>query len=103
VTTQPASSARTYPGIVFAALIVAIAGGFAAVPAPALGAVLAAAGVWLSLKSRAVLRSQSELSGWGVSLTAMIIASLTLAGTLVFLLSPLVLSLLFLATGGMPS
>lgn len=103
MTTHRASKARTYPGIVFAALIVAVAGGFAAVPAPALGAILASAGVWLSLKSRAALRSQPELAGWGVSLTAMIIATVTLAATLTLLLSPLLLSLLFVATGGLPS
>lgn len=98
-----ASSARTYPGIVFAAVIVAVTGVLAAVPAPALGATLAAAGVWLSLKGRAALRSQPELAGWGVSLTAMIIATVTLAAMLALLLSPLLLSLLFLATGGMPN
>jgi hypothetical protein len=68
---------------------------------PAIGAVLGAVGVWLSLRCRAVLRADPELAGWGVSLAAMIFASVTLAATLVFLLSPLLLSLLFVVTGSL--
>lgn len=103
MTTQRTSPARTYPGIVLAAITVAVASGFATMVAPAIGAVLAAVGVWLSLRSRAVLRAGPELAGWGVSLAAMIIASVNLAATLVFFLSPLLLSFMFIVTGGLPS
>ncbi len=103
MTTQRTSTARTYPGIVLAALTVAVAGGIATMIAPAIGAVLAAVGVWLSLRSRTVLRADPRLAGWRVSLAAMIIASVTLAATLVFFLSPLLLSFMFIATGGLSS
>ncbi len=94
------SSPRTYPGIVLAAVTVGVTGAIAALPAPALGLLLAVAGVWLSLRSRAELRAHPELSGWGLSLAAMIVSSVTLAATLVPFLAPLLLSLAFLVTGG---
>lgn len=50
-----------------------------------------------------MLRANPELAGWGVSLAAMIIASVNLAATLVFFLSPLLLSFMFIVTGGLSS
>lgn len=94
------SSARVYPGTVIAAVTVAITGAVAAALAPALGLLLGAAGVWLSLRSRRALRDDAALSGWGLSLAAMIVSSVTVAVGALFLLAPPLLSAVFLLTGG---
>lgn len=86
--------------MVLAAVTVAVASAIAAVTVPALGTLLAMAGVWLSLRSRAELRANVALAGWGLSLSAMIVSSVTLAATLVLLLSPLLMSLVFFVSGG---
>lgn len=100
MTSTDVSSPRTYPGIVLAAISVGVAGAIVALPAPALGLLLAVAGVWLSLRSRAELRAHPALSGWGLSLAAMIVSSVTLAATLLLFLTPVLLSLVFLVAGG---
>lgn len=94
------TSARVYPGIVVAAVIVAVTGAVAAALAPALGLLLGAAGVWLSLRSRRTLRDDAALSGWGLSLAAMIVSSATVAFGALLLLAPPLLSVVFLLTGG---
>lgn len=103
MSTQDVSSARVYPGIVLAAVTVAVAGAVAAVPAPPLGALLASAGIWLALRARSQLRRNSSLSGWGLSLAAVLIASVTLIGILTLVLAPFVMSVLFIAIGGFAS
>ena len=92
-------STRVYPGIVLAALTVAVAAAIACLVAPALGLVLAVAGVWLSVLSRRALRESNDLSGWGVSTAAAIVSSVTLAFGVILFVSPWALSWLFLITG----
>lgn len=94
------TDARTYPGVVLAAVTVAVVGMIVVHAAPALGLVLAVAGVWLSLRARGTLRADSVHRGWGLSLAAMIVSSVTLAFGLVYFLAPLLLSAVFLLTGG---
>ncbi|GAA1725740.1 hypothetical protein [Microcella frigidaquae] len=101
MTSADVSSARTYPGVVVAAVTLAVAGVIGFIAAPALGLVIATGGVWLSLRSRRALRDNSEFHGWGLSLAAMIVSSVTVALGVLFFLSPLLLSLVFLMTGGM--
>ena len=100
MTDADVSSARTYPGVVIAAVTIADASAVVALPAPALGLVLAAAGIWLALRSRAELRSRPALSGWGLSLAAMIVSVIVAAATSLLLLAPVLLSWVFLAIGG---
>ncbi len=102
MTSADVSSARTYPGIVIAAVTLAGAAAVAAVPAPALAMLLAAGGIWLALRSRAELRSRPELSGWGLSLAAMIVSVIVATATFLLLFAPVLLSWVFLAVGGAP-
>lgn len=93
------ASTRVYPGIVLAALTVAVAAAIASMVAPALGLVLGGAGVWLSVLSRRALHESNDLSGWGVSTAAAIVSSVTVALGVIFFVSPWALSWLFLITG----
>lgn len=97
---QELSSRRAYPGIVVAAITVSVAGVLGAMVNPAFGALLAFAGVWLSIRGRRQLRSQPDAAGWGLSLAAMLISSVTLAVILTMTLAPVLLSALFIGTAG---
>lgn len=98
--TTDVSSARTDPGVVIAAVTVAVASAVAALPAPALGLLLATAGIWLALKSRSELRSRPDQSGWGLSLAAIIVSVIVASATFLLLFAPVLLSWVFLAVGG---
>jgi hypothetical protein len=100
VTATDVSSSRTYPGIVVAAVVLAVAAAVAAVPAPALALLLAAGGIWLALGSRTELRSRPELSGWGLSLAAMVVSVIVATATFLLLFAPVLFSWVFLAIDG---
>ncbi|MDX2025147.1 hypothetical protein [Microcella sp.] len=87
-----------YSGLSVAAMTVAFVS-VVGMAAPALGLVLAIAGVWLALRSRRELRDHPELGGWELSLGAMIVSSLVLLGTLATVVAPFVMSVVFLMLG----
>lgn len=98
--TAPTTPAKpiAYSGLSVAAITVAVAS-LVGLAAPALGLLLAIAGVWLAVRCRRELRNQPDLRGWGLSLTAMILSSVVLLATLATVVAPLVMSLLFLMLG----